>query len=119
QIFCVLAQDRSCICLIRAVPSRALCGQPRKGLLMSLTAIVGATVIDGTGDAPMGDAIVLIEDDRVRAVASAADTVVPEHSDVIHAEGLFVIPGMMDANVHLCGAITPDLLIRHEGRYTD
>jgi hypothetical protein len=38
-----------------------------------LTAIVGATAIDGTGSAPVDDATVLIEGERIRSIAPAAD----------------------------------------------
>ncbi|TDC53262.1 hypothetical protein E1212_06220 [Jiangella ureilytica] len=86
---------------------------------MSLKAIVGATVIDGTGGKPVPDAVVLIENDRVRSVSPAADTVVPEQAEVIDAAGRYVIPGLMDANVHLFAGTVPDVLIEYAGRYAE
>ena len=82
-----------------------------------LRAITGATVLDGTGRAPLPDGVVLLDGDRVRSVSRAADTVVPEQAEVIDAAGRYVIPGLMDANVHLFGAPLPDVLLEHEDGY--
>ncbi len=83
---------------------------------MTLRAIIGATVIDGTGSAPVHDAVLLVDGERVRSVTRSADAVVPEGADVVDASGTYVIPGLMDANVQLGGAQTPDFLFEFEGR---
>ena len=85
---------------------------------MNLKAITGATVIDGTGRAPIPDAVILLEDERITSVARAADTIIPEQADVIDARDQYIIPGLMDANVHLFGGIVPDVLLEYEGRYS-
>jgi imidazolonepropionase-like amidohydrolase len=86
---------------------------------MKLTAIVGATVIDGTGAEPVPDGVVLIENDTIRSVSRRADTAIPDQAEVLDATGAYLIPGMMDANVHLVATITPDLALQYEGRYED
>ncbi len=83
---------------------------------MTQTAIVGGTVIDGTGASPIHDAVVLVADDRVRSVSRAADAVVPEGARIIDAAGRYVIPGLIDANAHL-STWMPDVLLKHEGDY--
>jgi imidazolonepropionase-like amidohydrolase len=84
---------------------------------MKFKAIVGATVLNGTGKAPIGDAVVLVDGDRIHSVAAArGDGAAPENADVVDARGKYVVPGLMDANVHLCGPY-PDVLLRYEGRY--
>jgi imidazolonepropionase-like amidohydrolase len=85
---------------------------------MATKAVVGGTVIDGTGGMPCADAVVIVDDDRIRSVMPAADAVVPEHAEVIDAAGRYVIPGLMDANVHLTGWL-PNVLLEHEGRYDE
>lgn len=85
---------------------------------MQLTAIIGATVIDGTGAAPLSDAVVLVDGGRVLSVAPRAETNVPEQAAVIDAAGRHIIPGLMDANVHLFAGI-PDFMLQYEGRYTE
>jgi imidazolonepropionase-like amidohydrolase len=82
---------------------------------MTVTAITGATLLDGTGGAPIDDAVVLIDGQRIRATGRAADVPVPEGAAVVDARGRHVIPGLMDANAHLCNSL-PDTLIRYHGR---
>ena len=86
---------------------------------MGLTAIIGATVIDGTGRAPVPEAVVVVDGARIRSVGPAGETPVPLEAEVIDARGRYLIPGLMDANVHLCAAIMPDLTLEFEGRYAD
>jgi imidazolonepropionase-like amidohydrolase len=83
---------------------------------MTLTAVVGGTVIDGTGAAPIQAAVVLVADGRVRHVSRAADASVPADATIIDATDRYVIPGLIDANAHL-STWMPDVLLRHEGDY--
>lgn len=65
------------------------------------TAVIGATVIDGTGTSPISDGVVLIMDDRIVAVGVRSGVNVPPGARIIEGRGRYVIPGLMDANVHL------------------
>lgn len=61
-------------------------------------AIVGATVVDGTGRAPfVGN--VIVRDGRIAAVGERA--AVPEGARVVRAEGRTVTPGLFDLHTHL------------------
>ena len=64
-------------------------------------AIVGATIIDGNGGAPIIDGILVIEGDRILAVGPAASVAVPAGAEVIDGSGKFVTPGFVDTNVHM------------------
>ena len=66
-----------------------------------VTAISGATLIDGTGRAPVADAVIVVTGDRITAVGPRGSTPVPPGATVIDATGKFVMPGMVDTNVHL------------------
>jgi imidazolonepropionase-like amidohydrolase len=88
-----------------------------EGVSMTAKAIVNATVIDGTGRPPATDAVLLLDGDRVRAVEHAS-VVLPEGAEVIDAAGRFVVPGLMDANVHLM-SLVPDFVLRYEDRYAE
>ena len=81
-----------------------------------LKAIVGATVIDGTGGSPIHDAVVVVDGDRVRSVSPAAGTAIPERAEIVDAGGRYVIPGLIDANAHL-STWMPDAVLKYEGRY--
>ncbi len=65
------------------------------------TVILGATLIDGTGHDPISDAAVLIEGGRIRAVGVRAAVAVPQGAQVIEAQGMTLLPGLIDCHVHL------------------
>lgn len=67
----------------------------------SVVAIVGATVIDGNGGAPLTNANVVITGNRISAVGPRASTRVPDGAQTIDGAGAFVVPGFVDTNVHL------------------
>jgi imidazolonepropionase-like amidohydrolase len=71
-----------------------------------VTAIVGATVVNLDGGDPLGDAVVLVEGERISAIASADDIAVPDGARVIDASGTWLIPGLMNMHVHL-GLVLP------------
>ena len=60
-------------------------------------ALVGGTVIDGTGKAPRRGTVV-ISGDRVESVVDAA----PTGARTIDVAGRTILPGLIDAHVHLC-----------------
>lgn len=89
----------------------------------SVLAIVGATVIDGNGGAPLADAVVLVADGRISAVGSRASTRVPAGAQTIDGAGKFVMPGLVDTNVHLSlyGGMNDryETLVRYHDRQPD
>ncbi len=80
-------------------------------------AITGATIIDGTGSDPIRRGVVLLTDDRITAVGASRAVEIPESATRIDARGKYVIPGLMDANLHLFLNIDLETLIKYEGRY--
>ncbi len=63
-------------------------------------AIVGATLIDGTGAAPQADAVVVVEDGRIVDVGPRRQIAIPEHARVVDAEGKWLTPGFIDTHAH-------------------
>lgn len=63
-------------------------------------AIVGATLIDGTGGPPRPDSWILVRDGRIAAVSTAAEGDPPAGIPVIDASGKYVMPGLADMHVH-------------------
>lgn len=78
-----------------------------------------ATLIDGTGTPPVPDATVVIENGLVSAAGPAASVETPPGAEVRDCSGAYLIPGLMDANIHLVSARTPDTLLEFEGRYEE
>jgi imidazolonepropionase-like amidohydrolase/cyclophilin family peptidyl-prolyl cis-trans isomerase len=81
--------------------------------------IKGATLIDGTGARPVRDAVVVIEGERIAAAGRRGDVPVPPGAREIDATGKFIIPGLIDANVHLILGTSIEFIVRHEGKYED
>lgn len=63
-----------------------------------IVAIVGATIIDGSGAEPM-KADVLIRGDRIAAVGPKIE--IPSDARAIRAEGQTLLPGLFDLHTHL------------------
>ena len=70
---------------------------------MSYKLIKNGTLIDGNGGQPVFDAAVLIHDQTIEAVGRADEVIVPNNEDVtvVDAQGGFILPGFIDAHVHL------------------
>jgi len=72
-------------------------------------AILGSLLIDGTGKEPLRDGVVLIEGDKLAAVGQRDDVHVPGEAEVIDGNGLTIMPGMVDAHIHLVGRRRGDI----------
>jgi imidazolonepropionase-like amidohydrolase len=83
---------------------------------MSLV-VSGGTILDGIADRPLEGRSVFVEGGRITAIRPDAEFGVQQSATVIDARGRYVIPGFMNANVHLLGDFRPENLVRHEGRY--
>jgi imidazolonepropionase-like amidohydrolase len=81
-------------------------------------AIVGGTIIDGNGGALVRDGVIVIENERISAIGGRS-TPIPRDARRIAAAGKYIMPGLMDANVHLVLDFVPYTLIRYEGRYDE
>ncbi len=62
--------------------------------------LTGATLIDGTGADPIPNAAVLIDGDRIDAVAAADVLPAPSGADVIDLSGMTLLPGLIDCHDH-------------------
>ncbi|MEQ8409058.1 MAG: amidohydrolase family protein [Gammaproteobacteria bacterium] len=68
-------------------------------------AFVGATIIDGTGAAPLSNGVVVISDGRIRAIGAQDDVEIPAGADVIDVSGRTIIPGLINAHGHVGGTL--------------
>lgn len=66
-----------------------------------MIAVVGATLIDGTGRTPGEAATVIVEGNQVTSIGPATTTPVPPGAIGIDARGKFLIPGLVDMHVHV------------------
>ena len=66
--------------------------------------ITNVSVIDGTGGPNAANQTVLVEDGIIAAVSHADETVVPGGARLVDGTGKFLMPGWIDAHIHLIGA---------------
>ena len=66
-------------------------------------AIRAGRLIDGTGAAPVRNAVILVVDGRITAVG--ADVRIPSGAEVVDLSDRTVLPGFIDAHVHLTGMV--------------
>ncbi len=63
-------------------------------------ALVGATLVDGTGAPPVPDAVVLLRDGKIECAGARAACPIPAGVDTTDLAGLWITPGLIDAHVH-------------------
>ena len=71
-----------------------------------VTAIKAGTLIDGAGGAPVQNAVILVQGERI--TAAGANVAVPRGATVIDLSAFTVLPGLIDAHVHLAGRTIGD-----------
>ncbi|MBT8063175.1 MAG: amidohydrolase family protein [Xanthomonadales bacterium] len=64
-------------------------------------ALVGGTLINGLGAAPIHDSVILVNGNTIEQVGTVETLVVPEGYEVISTEAMSVLPGLWDMHVHL------------------
>lgn len=66
-----------------------------------LKALVGGTLIDGFGSKPIQNSVILVENDKIKAIGTVNTLEIPEGAEIISTEGMSVLPGLWDMHVHL------------------
>jgi len=74
--------------------------------------ITGATLIDGTGRAPVKDSVIVIEGARIKQVGAKSEVKIPKDAILIDARGKFLTSGLADMHNHLRdGSLNPSPII--------
>ena len=68
---------------------------------MKKQAIIGSTIIDGTGTAPLKNGVILIEEGKIVKVGSPDELSLTPDVIQIDATGKFTMPGIIDSHVHV------------------
>ena len=74
---------------------------PAGETVASALAVVGATVIDGSGAEPVPDATVVVRDGRIESVGPSGEIEVPADAEVLDAAGKYLVPGLINAHGHV------------------
>ena len=103
------------ICGFALASQRAVSAQGSSAVV----AIVGATVIDGNGGAPMPNATIVMNNRRITAIGAKGSVTVPQGATVIDGTGKYVTPGFIDTNVHISMYANLETLARYLPRATE
>ena len=60
----------------------------------------GGTLIDGTGAAPVANAALVMQGDRIVDAGPASRVTVPAGARAIDVAGLYIVPGLIDLHIH-------------------
>jgi len=66
-----------------------------------LTALKGGKLIDGLGEKPLEDAVVIIDGNKIAAVGTATKTEIPADAEVIDIAGKTILPGLINSHTHI------------------
>lgn len=89
--------------------------QPARPQEESPRFIVDVTVVDVEAGALLSSRTVALVGERIASVLPSAEAEVPDGASVVDGRGRFLIPGLVDAHVHLSAAADafPALLVAH------
>lgn len=73
-------------------------------------ALVGATLIDGSGGPARPDAAVVVRGGKIESVSSRAEFSLPKNTTPIDLRGKWIIPGLIDAHAHVAPWALPRYL---------
>ena len=77
---------------------------------MSYLAITNCRIIDGTGGPVIENGALVIKDNLIVDVGSSGSVEIPKDAKVIDVNGRTVMPGLIDAHLHLTGLRTGDFI---------
>jgi imidazolonepropionase-like amidohydrolase len=66
-----------------------------------VTVFTHATLIDGTGRAPMTDAAMVVSNGRIAGIGPATKVKVPAGAQVVDLSGQYIIPGIINLHSHI------------------
>ena len=69
-------------------------------------ALVGATLLDGTGGPALPDAAVVVRGGRIESIGLRAAFHLPKRTREVDVSGRWIIPGLIDAHVHMAPAMS-------------
>lgn len=95
-----MAAERIALNAIVAVGAVLVLQASAQTLQMPVRTFTGFTLIDGTGAAPVADAVLVVRGQRIAAAGPASRTPVPDGAQRIDLSGRTVMPGLVNAHGH-------------------
>src|SRR5437762_9907924 len=73
--------------------------------------IAGGTLIDGTGNPPLENAVIVVEGERLKSVGKRGEVAIPKGSRVINVKGKTILPGLIRSEEHTSELQSPMYLV--------
>jgi len=73
-------------------------------------ALIGATLVDGTGGPVLPDAAIVVRDGRIESVSTGGGFALPPRTVEVNLRGRWIIPGLIDAHAHVARWALPRYL---------
>jgi len=64
-------------------------------------ALVGATLLDGSGGPPLPDATIVVRRGRIESVGTRGGFTLPPRTTEVDVSGRWIMPGLIDAHAHV------------------
>jgi imidazolonepropionase-like amidohydrolase len=84
---------------------------------MNTLVLNNATVIDGTGNAPLPNGSVIVEGERIKEILPGPPGKIPAGATTIDCHHQTLLPGLIDAHVHV-GAVEANLMDQQRRNFT-
>jgi len=95
-----------CVTAVPQTPPSRITPEPPVGT--GTVVLKAARLIDGTGSAPIANAVVVVTDNMITAVGAAGQVRVPANARTIDLGDVTLMPGFIDAHTHLIGRVLGD-----------
>lgn len=96
-----------CVCSAINVIAQNL-GAPGEQRGRGIVVLKAAQIIDGTGAAPIRNAVVVVSDDKIMAIGPVASITIPTGARVIDLGDATLLPGFFDLHTHITGRTLGD-----------
>ena len=63
--------------------------------------IKAGRLFDGTGNSCKASQVIVVEEERIKAVGPEGDVTIPDGAEVLDLSGMTVLPGLIDCHVHM------------------
>lgn len=83
---------------------------------MKTIILTNVTLIDGTGQDPLENATIVTEDDQIKEILQGPPTSTPSSAEMINCQGQYLLPGLIDAHVHL-GSTEASIVEQHRRNF--
>ena len=98
-----------CLCVSVMPQNSAPIGIRREAPVgKGVVALRAARLIDGTGAAPIRNAVVIVTDNKITAVGEGNSVRIPSDAKIIDLGDVTLLPGFIDAHTHLVGRVLGD-----------